>query len=170
MARKEREQGLLTREIKDYVPHVRSQDIEKGGKDGQHGHRPPRQPRRPRFIEGAARSTARLEELRQESRTCSPRTFRSIYAKRGAASAEAVARSKTLKEIAATGRKLTPDAMWDTSTEAIYKVTPTRLVKLVKDDKIQAEEIAKAAHGQLPASTSSSTSTPPTRLPSAYPR
>lgn len=145
MARVERQSGLLTRELKDYFPHVRNQDITKqGGKIVRPGNPAVLGSSKARGIDKS------IAELRSEVPHLFSEDLPVIYAKRGAASAEAVARTHTISEVAKTGRKLTPEAQWNTATEAIYKVTPTRLIKLEKDDKIQAAEIDKAAHGLVP--------------------
>ena len=144
MARKERQAGVLAKTRGDYVPHVRRQDVEdlptslglsvrKTGKPGFS---------RERKLPGS------LAEWRDKDPSLFTEDVPTIYGTRAAAGARALANANVIKAVADQGRKLTPKATWDTSTEAVYKVEPRRLVKLEGDSKIKTKEIAEAAEGK----------------------
>jgi hypothetical protein len=147
MARTERQQGILGATIENYFPHVRRQDVHAEDKvvavKGM-GSNPAR------LGSSKARKIKEpLAQIRQTSPDIFTEDLAHAYAMRGKASAEGVARSKLYKEVAATGRKLTPNAQIDTAKELVYRVTPHGLKPLVREggDKIDLKAIEKAANG-----------------------
>jgi hypothetical protein len=124
MARTERQQGILGHTIEDYFPHIRREDAAAADKvrvgKGFRTSNPARL---------GSSKTRKIKEPLSEIRKTNPELFTEdlahAYVMRGKASAEGVARSKLIQEVAKTGRKLTPGAEIDTSKELVYKVSPT---------------------------------------------
>jgi hypothetical protein len=144
MARGERQQGILGKTIEDYFPHVRRSDVETADKirvgKGQ-GANPARL---------ASSKHRQITETLAQMRATHPdlpftEDLAHAFSVRGRASAEGIARSKLIQDVAKTGRPLKPGAEIDTAKELVYRVSPTGLKPLVKEagDKIDLDTIEK---------------------------
>lgn len=146
MARTEQHAGLLPKTRKDYVPHIRRQDVEdvptslggtrvKGSATSGYA--------RERKLAGT------LKEWDMKDPSLFTRDLPTIYGQRAAAGARDQARAHVVQAAVKHARRLTPKATWDTATEAVYKLgghkgSQTKLEKLEGDSKIKGSAIEAA--------------------------
>lgn len=128
--RVERRSGIAGRPLADYFPHVSPHDFERSARKRRRG----RAARLPSSERRMLRSP--LAEIREESPGLFSEQLPLVHASRLASSARGVADAEFLRAVAASGRPLTRDAIWDEGTEAIYKVSRTGLTKIDRKAKV----------------------------------
>jgi hypothetical protein len=142
MNRVERQAGVRAAERKNYVAHVRRQDVEGGGS------------KFPRIGGGLGAAKRRkvegsLAKIREESPDLFTEDIPSILAKRGGQSSRTVAIANFERELAKTGRALTPKSYASIGDEeAIYHLvggSKIRKVYPVEEGKGQAVKELEAA-------------------------
>jgi hypothetical protein len=145
--RLDRQAGIRAGSRKNYVARVRRQDVE-------YEHAPAARPGRPaRGGSSAHRRTIdkRMKELREERPDLFTEDIPTILGRRSPETIKGVADVAVLRELASTGRRLTPQsAIKMGDGESVYHVPAKSSVprKLERDGKIDVKEMEKALEGR----------------------